>query len=93
MLVKALPQDASITLRHDAWGDVNGQPLILLVGEHAEAIDHARDQLAQVHEGPRQGDSAGIGPREQQQVFHEPREPIDVLQHAADDLAVPLGRE
>src|SRR5262249_12284536 len=47
-----LPEDASVTLRHDACGRVYGQALILVVREHSEAVSHARDHLAQVHDGP-----------------------------------------
>src|SRR5262249_43586229 len=88
-----LPEDARVTLRDDRRGDGDRQFLLLIVGEHSEAVSHAPDPLAQVHDGPRQRNSTGVGPCEQQQVFHEPREPIDLLEHAADHLAIPLGRE
>ena len=65
--------------------------LLLFVGEHAELIDDMSRQPSKVQGLWRQLDLSRLGAREDQKALDEPREPVYLLQHAADDIAIGDG--
>ena len=65
--------------------------LLLLVGQHAELIDDASRQRPEVHGLRGQLYLSRIGTREGEKTLDEPREPVHLLQHAADDVAIRAG--
>ena len=62
--------------------------LLLFVGEHVELIDNVSCQFSKVQVLWGQLDFSPVGSREDQKALDEPRQPVDFLQHAADDVAV-----
>ena len=65
--------------------------ILLFVGEHAELIDDMSRQPSEVQGRWRQLDFSRVGAREDQKALDEPREPVYLLQHAADDVAIGNG--
>src|SRR6516162_8133156 len=65
--------------------------LLLFVSEHAELIDGMCRQPPEVQGLRRQLDFSRVSTREDQQALDKPREPVYLLQHAADDVAIRNG--
>ena len=66
-----------------------GHALLLLLGEHSEMLHDAHRQTTQIDYVSSAGwirpDST---PRQRQETLHQPRQAVDLLEHASDDLAV-----
>ena len=73
--------------------ELYGQVLVLLLGEHPETLRNGGDELTQIDGDTSQRNTPGLRPREQQEILDEPRESIDLLEHAADDLTIALGTQ
>src|SRR5262249_43591150 len=86
----ALAEDASVTMRCHTAIELYSQILVLLLGEHPETVRNGGDELTQVHGHAGQRNTPGLRPREQEEILDEPREAIDLLEHAPDDLAIAL---
>src|SRR5437667_7134811 len=82
--------DHPIGLNVDRLGGDHRDHLSLLLRQDAEVSGHLARQLRQVHTLPPQHDVAPVCPRECQQALHHAREPVRLLEHAADHLAVLL---
>ena len=67
--------------------------LVLFVGQHAELIDDISRQRHEVQGLRRQLNPSRVGARKGQKTLDKAREPVDLLQHAADDVAVRAGIE
>ena len=67
--------------------------LLFFVGQHAELIDDVSRQRSEVQGLRDQLDLSRVGARKGQKALDEAREPVDLLQHAADDVAVRAGIE
>src|SRR5262249_41021389 len=89
----AMSEDARVAHRRHRYPNVNGAYLILLLGQHTQAVRDTDDELRQVDDGSCRWNSPGLGPREEQEILDEPREPIDLLEHTCDDVAVLLNGE
>src|SRR5437667_461951 len=67
--------------------------LLFFVGQQAQLIDHIPRQCSEIQNLRRQLNFSGVGARESQETLDEPREPVDLLQHAPDDVTVRGGIE
>src|SRR5437899_4057754 len=84
----ALAEERRIALRLDEAIPLHLELLLLLLGEHAEVLRGARRERAEVHDRPRRLQTPGFGPGQGEEIFDEPGEPLDLLQHAADDVSI-----
>src|ERR1700730_7715389 len=65
--------------------------LLFFVGQHAELIDYVPHQRSEVQGLREQLNLSRVGAREGEKTLDEAREPVDLLQHATDDVAVRTG--
>src|SRR5262245_40346497 len=89
----ALAEDAGVTMRCQTAIELYGQVLVLLLGEHAETVRNCGDELTQIHGDASQRNTSGLRPRQEEEILDEPREPIDLLEHTADDLTITLDAQ
>ena len=62
--------------------------LIFLLRENAQTVRHAGDELGEVDGRRSEWNATSVRPRQEQEILHQPREPVDLLEHAGDDLAM-----
>src|SRR6476661_1850518 len=67
--------------------------LPFFVGQYPELIDDISRNRSEVQGLWGHQHLSRVGARERQEALHEPREPVDLLQHAADNIAVRAGIE
>ena len=86
---EGLAQDEAVDLRHHAVVAAHLDALALLLRENLEQRRGFPGQLEQppLHAAE---DGAGVRSREEEKAGHEARQPVYLLEHAADRLAVPL---
>src|SRR5262245_27448274 len=65
--------------------------LLLFVGQYAKVIDDIPRQDPKVQRLRRQLNFSRVGARQNQKALDKPREPVDLLQHTANDVAICSG--
>src|SRR5207248_7866074 len=83
-----MPNECGVSSNMDSDRSSEPEFLVLFVGEHPELIDDMSYQRSEVQGFGGQLDLSRIGAREDQKALDEPREPVNLLQHAADDVAI-----
>src|SRR6266700_5934575 len=86
-----MPDERGVSRSMDSDRSSERELLLLFVGEHAELIDDMSGQSSEVQGLWGQLDFSRVGAREDQKALDEPREPVYLLQHAADDIAIGYG--
>src|SRR5439155_17228313 len=86
-----MPDERGVSRNMDSDRSSERELLLLFVGEHAELIDDVSRQPSKVQGLCSQVDFSRIGACEDQKALDEPREPVYLLQHAADDIAIGDG--
>jgi len=66
----------------------HAQRLLLLLRQHAKVLRGPCRQRTDFHHRARQPQASGFRPRQRQEALDEAGQPLDLLQHATDDVAV-----
>src|SRR2546425_2418498 len=85
---QTLPEDGGIARGLDVRFGIDAQALRLFLREDPKRVGDSAGQSPEIHGFAGKLHAAGLGPRERQEALHEPRETVDLLQHAADDVAI-----
>ena len=83
-----LPHHQAVAQRARRAVRLDDELLRLLLREHRQIANHAVGQILQRDRFDRQLRLAGFRAREREQAIDEARQPIDLLEHAADDGAI-----
>src|SRR6266566_3934267 len=85
---EALAKNRRVAHRLDVRRGLDLQALTLLLSEDVQAVRHVRRQLTQIDDIAAHYDPTRFPACECQQVLHQTGEPVDLLEHAPDDLPV-----
>ena len=85
---EGMTHECSVPLGMNWKRSAKREILMFFVGKHAKLINDVSSQCSEVQGLQDWLHPSRVGPRKGQKTLDEAREPIDFLQHAADDVAV-----
>src|SRR5207245_8133372 len=85
---QTLPEDGRIARGLDVRAGIDAQALRLCLREDPKGVCDSARQASEIHDLACKLRATGLGPRQRQEALHEPRETVDLLEHAADDVAI-----